>query len=785
MPLISIGFLIGVLICQSLSELPSLEWCYLLIVIIPAAVLLPTFRWLLCVALGLLYSVFIAHDKIADQISPELEGKDLLITGVVVSLPDITHERTRFLFDISDLSELPVNINNISLSANSIQSHPVRVQISWFKTAPQLHVGQRWQLLVRLKRPRGLSNPGGFDYEAWLFQHDIHATGYVRDSQATHSQNLLLGETQNVFMFLQRFRERLTTEIAHAMAGDPQGALVSALVVGDRQGVEHDQWRVLTNTGTNHLMAISGLHIGLVAGLVFFLANRGWRLIPSAALLVAAPRIAAVCALFAALLYAALAGFTLPTQRALIMITIVMLAIWRQRPVIPVSVLAWALLAVLVYDPTAVINGSFWLSYGAVAIIFYTMTGRLTQNSGWWKWGRVQWVIAIGLFPVLLFWFQQVPLLSPVANLFAVPLVSFVTVPLSLSGSVLLLISPSLSHVSWWMAGWSLDLLWPLLEFMASQDHLIWVASEPPLWTLFPALLGILFLLAPHGFPARWLGVIWLLPLAFSPKFEIPEGALRLTMLDVGQGLASVIETRHHVLVYDAGPRFSDQFDAGTAVVVPFLKSRGIQAIDRVILSHNDIDHTGGFPAIINQLPVANVMVTPGMNTDRSDQTYCTAGTEWNWDGVVFRVLHPAAGFYTEVDNNMSCVVQISTESDKLLLTADIERQVETQLVKFFAANDDNLRADVVVVPHHGSGSSSSARFVQAVSAKYALISAGYRNRYHLPKQQVLDRYQSQGSTVIDTRNAGAISLTMDSNGISKPTLYRQQNRHYWSNVAQ
>jgi len=359
-------------------------------------------------------------------------------------------------------------------------------------------------------------------------------------------------------------------------------------LVGDRQYIESEQWRVLTTTGTNHLMAISGLHIGLVAGLVFFLVNYLWPRIPNAALYIASPRIAAVCAIAAAFFYAALAGFTLPTQRAVIMIGIAMLAIWRQQPIVPGQVLAIALLAVLLYDPTAVISGSFWLSFSAVAIIFYTMLGRVSVQNWWWKWGRVQWVIAIGLSPIVIFWYQQVSLLSPIANFLAVPLVSLVTVPLCLLAGMLILIWPFslwpiLSQGVVSLASSSLGLIWPILRFLADQKAFIVSAGEPPQWTLIFAVLGIILLLAPRGFPTRSIGLIWLLPFLYYPKQTLSAGELSLTVLDVGQGLSAVVQTQHHVLVYDTGPQFGQQLDAGSMVVVPYLKHQGIQDIDRLV----------------------------------------------------------------------------------------------------------------------------------------------------------------------------------------------------------
>ncbi len=782
MQLASIGFLVGVLICHTLADLPSKEWGWLLFIIIPLTFGFKSFRPFFFLIIGFLYSVLIAHDKIAGQISPELEGQDLLVRGIVAELPNKTSERTRFILKIMDLSELDVALKNPDASV-PINHKPRYIQLSWYQAAPRIAIGQQWQLVVRLKRPHGFSNPGGFDYEAWLYQQDIQATGYVRDNAATQSRNTLLGIDNSFRTRVYQFRERLSDAISSELAGTTAVGLITALVVGNRQFIDSDQWRVLTTTGTNHLMAISGLHIGLVAGLAFFLTSYAWRRLPKAALYVATPRAAALTAILAAFGYAALAGFALPTQRALIMVIITMIAIWLQRPVIPSQVLAVTLVAVLLYDPSAVISGSFWLSFGAVAIIFYTMIGRVSTSGWWWKWGRIQWVIGLGLAPVLLFWFQQVPLLSPVANLIAVPVVSFLTVPLSLIGGVLVILWPGLAYWPLMLAALSLELLWPLLDALSHAHHLLWFAPQPPSWTLIPAVVGLLWLLAPKGIPARWMGAFWIFPSIFFSQPSIEHGMARLTLLDVGQGLAVVVQTAQHVMLYDSGPRYSDQFNAGSTVVVPFLRQQGILALDRVILSHNDIDHTGGYDSISGQMPIQNLMQSTNVPLVRSDAEFCTAGVQWQWDGVDFRVLHPASDYSDLRDNNMSCVVQISTQTDKLLLTGDMERRVETQLVKYFATDDDNLRADVLVVPHHGSGSSSSEHFVQAVTPKYALFSVGYRNRYGLPKKEVVQRYQQTGATALYTHTSGAITLMLGTGRLQPPELYRATHRRYWSKI--
>jgi len=787
MPLASIGFLVGVLICQSLTELPMREWGLIIIVLIPLVLRFPGFRLLIFILLGFLYSVLIAHSKLSSHISADLEGRDLLVSGSVSSVLRQTGESARFWLAVDDLSELDSSGTPLPVKISPPKKSPKRIQLNWYNDAPDIIVGQRWQLKVRLKQPRGFSNPGAFDYEGWLYQNEIDATGYVRSDKQRDLWNKLSDTESGFFTRLHRFRSNLSASIVQALKDKPHASLVVALVVGDRQFMTDDEWATLTRTGTNHLMAISGLHIGLIAGLFFFLTLRLWRLFPKACLKLPAPRAAALVAVIAALCYSALAGFTLPTQRAFIMISVAMLAVWFQRPVVSSQVLAAALLAVLLYDPSAIMSGSFWLSFAAVAVIVFTLTNRLPMQGAqkwWWKWGRIQWVITLGLAPILLFWFQQVPLLSPIANFIAVPVVSLITVPLSLLGGLWLLLEPVSGQFILVLADFSLSLIWPMLESMAGIDKLVITAGEPPVWALIPALIGIVLLLAPRGLPGRWLGAVWLLPLVFYPRAEIPQGAYRFTLLDVGQGLAAVVRTRNHVLVYDAGPRYSETFNAGDVAVIPYLQSVGIGKIDRFILSHNDIDHTGGFNAISMGLAIDQVIIGEGVATGVPGEEHCHRGQEWQWDGVRFRVLYPPAGYKSPTDNNNSCIVQISTENDNLLLTGDMESEVEKQFVKFFAGNDDILKADVLLVPHHGSLSSSSKDFVRAVQPDYALVSSGYRNRYGLPRAEVVSRYTREGTRILNTSRDGAISFLMTRQGMSELTLHRQHARHFWSSVT-
>ncbi|NOZ52322.1 MAG: DNA internalization-related competence protein ComEC/Rec2 [Gammaproteobacteria bacterium] len=781
MQIASIGFLVGVLICQHLAALPALYWLLISCVVIPVIVQFPKLRLLSFALLGFLYAAFVAHEKIADQFDPTLEGIDLLLSGVVASLPNVNANRTQFQLDVLSIEKLNSVEPAIDLNAGFGADAPMfRILLSWYRPEQQVHVGERWQFVVRLKRPRGFTNPGGFDYEAWLFQQDIVAKGYVVQRQGTKKLNRYVQQDISVYYALHRSREYLRDQLRLLMNGSYYSGFVIALTVGDRQGLTPEHWNVLTRTGTNHLMAISGLHIGLIAGLMYFAGARIWRYIPGAIHRLPAPKAGAALALLAAFGYAALAGFAIPTQRAFVMVAVVMSMIWLQREMAPSRTLSIALIAVLVFDPMAAINAGFWLSFCAVAVILYAMAGRLPNTGFWWKWGRVQWVITVGLAPVLIFVFQNVPIVSPLANFIAVPWVSMVTIPLSLLGSVLAVTFPGLAASILQLAELSLAVLWPLLSALSGFDVLQWAVDTPPSWAIIPAVIGILWLLAPKGLPARWLGLVWLAPLIYATKTPLPYGVVQFTLLDVGQGLAAVIQTQHHVLVYDTGPRFSQHFDTGSAVIVPFLKTKGINTIDVLILSHDDLDHTGGYESINERVMVDKVLATQAVKTVERRWEWCRRGLQWHWDGVIFRVIHPNDGYKAMKDNNYSCVLQIVTRQGSVLLTGDIEQLVENRLLQTANQSGQSLQAQVLVVPHHGSTSSSSESFLQAVRPKYALFSVGYRNRYGLPKNEIVERYRNSGAKLFDTSSSGAISFTMGDTVNLTPVSYRQENQRYW-----
>ena len=542
-------FLSGVITCTRLPVLPPIWF----------ALGLPLVAWLgwryrrchyPCWVLGgFLWTLLNAHLLLQHELLPRDEGKSLDATGVIVSLPETRGESVRFNFRIDDLQQF----------GHPVLSNPGKVRLSWYKGRLPVRPGERWKLKIRLKRPHGYMNPGGFDYESWLFQNRLRATGYVVDDK-DNSRLRPAGRFNS-----DSLRFVLREKIRAALPSDPLTALIPALAVGDRSGLSDAQWEALTVTGTNHLIAISGLHIGLVAGLAYLLMLKTWGMlqvfVPGPLGSAPAIRVAALCAMLAALAYALLAGFSLPTQRALVMVWVYFGMKLYDRTAPSGDVLGMALLAVLVLDPFAPMAASFWLSFGAVAVIFFGISYRVhLHRRPLWEWGRVQYIVTLGLTPALALYYQQLPVFSLFANLFAVPWVSFVLIPLVFAGCLLLFIQVDLLLE---LALASLHVLWWVLEFFAGWEFQLLPVSRPGWLTLALISVGVMILLLPRGATPRWLGVIWLAPLFFPAKAGPAFGEAVMTVLDVGQGLAVVVRTQNHSMLYDTGPAYASGFNTG------------------------------------------------------------------------------------------------------------------------------------------------------------------------------------------------------------------------------
>lgn len=755
------AFLLGILLFQHLPALPDERWIWCLPVLPVLVWLWRPLRLPACFAAGFLWTLWHAHAILALGLPAELEGTDLHITGVVASLPERDARRARFMFDIENLR-----------SNGTDYASPGRVRLSWYGAAvPDLRIGEVWRLQVRLKRPHGMHNPGGFDYEAWLFQQHVRATGYVR----AHGENRRIGKASG--WTIGRLRQGLAARIDTVLAGSARAGIIEALAVGDRDRIDSEQWRILTRTGTNHLIAISGLHIGLIAGLAFGVVRRAWSRLGRLPLYVPAPKAAAVGAMGAAVGYAALAGFSIPTQRALIMVAVVMATVILQRERALGRTLALSLAFVLLWDPFAVMSPGFWLSFTAVAIILYGSSLRVNARSLWWRWGRMHVLVAIGLIPVMLVLFQRVPLASPLANAVAVPWVGLVVVPLVLIGAILLPLAHALGSLALNLADLTLGVLWPLLSWLSSLDLAQWTQSVPAQWTWWPALVGVVLLLAPRGIPMRWLGGAWLLPLLLIRPAALDEGAVDFTLLDVGQGLSAVVRTRDHVLVYDAGPRFSEHFDAGSAAVVPYLREIGATRIDMLVIGHGDNDHIGGALALGRDFEIGQTISSVPERLAWAKAVRCRAGQSWTWDGVRFDIVHPD-GIEGFRGNDASCVLRVSSATAAILLPGDIEAPAELALAR---RSPKTLAADILVAPHHGSLTSSTAEFIATVRPRFVLFPVGYRNRYGFPRPAVVARYRGAGARILDSATHGAITFRLTARGpLGAPITYRQAERHYW-----
>jgi competence protein ComEC len=758
----TIAFLLGVLALQQFEALPDSSWMGLMVISLPFALLIKSpFNLAGWFVSGFLWSLLFAQQVLSIGLAPELEGKNLLIEGQVASLPVINQRRIRFELDVQ----------HVLLDGEAMAS-PGKIRLSWYtKTPPrELVPGETWRFLVRLKRPAGLMNPGGFDYEAWLLQQHIRATGYIRKS--AHNQRILKAQGYPIHRVRYWIKNRL-----QQVAGDDNSlGMLLALVIGDKSGITDQQWQSLQLTGTNHLMAISGLHIGLLAGIAFFLGQYLWRWTGTGMLYIAAPRVGALSAIATAVSYAALAGFAIPTQRALIMVVVTMLALFRAQPVNATRVLAAALLLVLLFDPLSVLSVSFWLSFAAVAIIFYCSSGRLVSLPKWRQGMHIQLWISLGMFPLVLFWFQQVSLSAPLVNFIVVPLVGLIVVPLALLATLFVVFWPSLGSIVIHIPLWLLSLFDWLISRM---DHLTWLQWNSSGGILETALasIGLLVLLAPRGFPGKYLGWILILPILLGPKNTIPLQTAYFSLLDVGQGLSAVVQTRNHTLVFDTGAKLSPRFDMGKAVVVPFLRHQGVRRIDKIIVSHKDNDHRGGFRSILKYYPVKSVLTSVAELRPYTTVTKpCYQGDHWQWDGVLFEILHPGKENKFK-GNNTSCILKITAGNKSVLLTGDIEKPAERWLAKTYKSQ---LNVDVLVAAHHGSNTSSIDGFIDAVSPQIVLFPVGYRNRYHFPAKLVVDRYSARGVDQFQTDSGGAISLVLGESTDLQPQQYRKISRRYW-----
>ena len=786
---------------------------------------LARWRWVLWFAAGALWTTAHIHVRLADWLPTELQGRDFAVLGWVDGFPNYSTGQVSFSFRV----EAGMREGTVPEGTRG-GTVPERLRLTWYDPPPDaVRPGSVLDLVVRLKRPRGLVNPGGFDYARWLFQEGYGATGYVREGRSPAAETTVnsetaetggtratrgtgrasgpggaggidgaggiggtgdtgdtggtgetdgIGGTGGIPRQWLLFRARLGDSIRAAAVTPDAAALQVALSIGERFGFEDSHWRTLQRTGTSHLVAISGLHVGLVAGLIFLLA-RSIALRMPVAVASRNAEVAASACLLAAGLYAALAGFTVPTQRALIMLAVAQLALLSRRSVSMSSGLSAAVLLVLAWDPAAPLSASFWLSFIAVALLWqlarseYPREGNREALRPVAGVARVQWYMSLGLVPVTALFFNEVSLISPFVNVIAIPLFSFVLVPLTLLAAAAAYLHPVGGFLVS-LAGMPLQWTWNALAAVGEWSWSSVLLSPPPVWILAIAVIGTFAAMAAWPLPARNLAWLALAPILWWEPARPDRGGAVVDVLDVGHGLAVLVETRSRTLLYDAGALYRSGFDSGREIVVPAMRAKAWETLDTLVVSHADNDHAGGVPAVLEAFPDAKVLMGPDVELPGGE--VCRTGQAWTWDEVRFEILHPGPAFHYR-GNDSSCVLKVTTLSGSLLLTGDVERAGERALM----ADASSLSSDVVVAPHHGSATSSSLPLVTTVAPDHAVVSAGHLNHWGFPKPQVVERWRHAGATMLTTGDSGAITVTFEPGEPVLVQALRSGRRRYWN----
>ncbi len=713
-------------------------------------------------------------------LNPSLEGQTLQVVGVVANLPQRMDDSARFRFEVESARttdgaavQLPPQLL-LGWYGNRLQGGHEKLQ------APpaDLRPGDRWQLTVRVKAPHGHINPHGFDYELWLWEQGLQATGYVRNGAKDVSPQWLGSTSMHP---IEGLRQRLRGAIERRVDDRATAGIIAALLVGDQAAIERADWDLFRATGVAHLMAISGLHITGLAWLAAWVVGWLWRRSDvwsprrPWSLWLPAPLAASVCALLLALAYALFTGWGVPAQRTVWMLAVVTLLRWHGLrwpwPQVWLSVCA----VVLALDPWALMQAGFWLSFVAVGVLF--ASGSPTDAVGVWatakRMWREQWLMSVCLAPLTLLLFHQVSMVGLFANLLAVPWVTLVVTPLCLLGTLL--------PLAWGAAAEALQALVWVLKACADVSWAQWSAPAAPLWAGAAALLGMGVLVLRVPWWMRCFGLALVLPVLSWQTPRPADGSFELLAVDMGQGHAVLVRTAKHSLLYDTGPRYSAETDAGQRVLVPLLRAFG-ERLDRLVISHQDSDHSGGAPAVMVMQPQADVLssISPDHPLQQiRPMQRCERGQAWTWDGVQFEVLHPtSADFERKLKPNaLSCVLRVSSAKAAALLAGDIEAAQEKSLV----VSAQSLKADWLLVPHHGSATSSTQVFLDAVQPSVAIVQAGYRNRFGHPRPDVLQRYNDLGVVVVQTPRCGASTWHSDHPNLVQ--CERNQRQRYWQHV--
>ncbi len=794
-----LGIVCGAWILQQQASLPSALFSAITLTLV-AGVFLSLFVYreqcskkpllrmvALLIASGLFgysYAAIVAEIRLGDALPSAWEQKNIEVIGVVASMPNVREQGEQFRFYVEQIltpdAVVPSHILLNYFHGNQWHLKAKIIEANATEKPRTFNVGERWQLTIRLKRPHTTYNPNGYDFEAWALANNIRAMGVVRNKSGMQKK---VDFVWRLAYIVEYCRDKVAQHITRTLKDKPYAGVVRALVVGDDGQISKRDWDVFLNTGVNHLMSISGLHITMLAGLAFTLISFIWRRFSRLVMCMPTKKAATIGGALAALLYACLAGLSIPTQRTLYMLTVVALVLLLNKRINFSRVLLIALFVVVLFDPWSVVAPGFWLSFSAVAIITFATINRLRLRHWLIEAINTQWSVTLGLLPFLLLMFGQASIISPIANAFAIPIISLLVVPLSILGALIpvdFILQLAHSILTICMMG---------LNWLSSLPFATWQQAAVPFWRVAIGIVGVVWLLMPRGIPQRWLGLIWMLPMISAQQQQLVTGEMQVTVLDVGQGLSVVVKTANHIMLYDTGRQYNEESDAGANIVLPYLLSQGIKKLDALIISHDDNDHSGGAASIMAKLPItwtASSYVLPSdiifadAQSEPPKQLTCFAGQKWIWDGVRFEVLYPSAQSYHQADikdNNKSCVIKVTSHNGTILLTGDIEAEAESLLLQ---TQRYKLKSDVMIAPHHGSKTSSTESFIQSVGAKHVIFTVGYLNRFNHPRPKVMSRYLENGAQFYRSDYHGAVLIDFIQNRPIQLKSWRLVKAKYW-----
>ena len=750
MLIFSLSFLVGM---SQLLWLPDLQTIFF-IIIVPVFIMGCYFIFiknikpgliLLGVSLGLAYAVGFGLLAKSHQLSFIPENQ-ITITGQVSSLPIIKNGKTRFSFKINNIAE---NFNVKTLI------------VSWYNTEEIVKAGDFWQFELKLKPIHGYKNPGSFDYSKWLFRQGYDATATVKKAK------LVKDKSYNINSMINRLRASTARLIENNFQSPRVQALIKALTIGDKSQISYEDSQLFKDTGTAHLIAISGLHIGLIAFLGVLFGRLVFLLFTQEKF--NRYKFEAIFAIMFAMFYALLAGFSIPTMRALIMVVTFSIAYALKKNISRWQAWSMALLFVLLIDPMSVLDLGFWFSFGAVAALMFAFTGRKNNNNKLHSFVKAQLIILIGLMPLMVIVFGQINLLTPIANLLVLPLASLLLIPLMFAAFLVYLFSGSMGLYLFSVVEKVSNVFFIILDYLQQFNFLTVSINSISMLSIIFLMFITFVLLLPKLFRWRYLSLLLLFPIYLNKPSKLIEGDFHVNVLDVGQGLSVVVKTKDHTLIYDTAAKYDTGFNLASTVVIPFLQSQGIKSIDKLILSHKDNDHAGGINELKEQYQEMQVYDVVGQYKD------CKKGLSWQWNKVNFEVLSPF-NIKPYLGNNSSCVLKIFSQHGSILLTGDIEDPVEYRLTH---QKKNVVQSDVLLVPHHGSRTSSSKEFIKKVSPKIALNSSGYANQFNHPHPLIKKRYIDNKIKFYDTQDKGMIELLFTKEGINL-RQYSDVNHHFW-----